>query len=126
MTTTLKSLRITNVLVLVILSVVPAQAGGVAETNTMPSKIRNLMEAHGYVMKPPALRISLQDTNSLRNLPMTARDQFAPFELPKRKAAWKPWDNSSIRHIGWNDEQIHGFSPVFAQYEYNLTYSFVF
>jgi hypothetical protein len=114
------------VLVLALLSVGLAKAGDVAETNAMPARIRNLMETQGYALKPYFFSTSLQNTNSQRNLPLAKGTQFVPFESPKPKPGWNPWDNSSLRHVGRTGAPVDPFSPPFSHYEYDLTYSFDF
>lgn len=125
-TKTMKNIRLADVLVLLILSAGLLPAGDVVETNAMPAQIQNLMETQGYAMKPPAFNASLQNTNSQRNIPLAEGTRFNPLELPKPKAGWSPWDNTNIRHVGRTDASMNPFSPPFAQYEYDITYSFSF
>jgi len=123
---TMKNIRLTDVLALLILSAALSPAGDVVETNAMPAQIQNLMETEGYVVGPPTFGVYLQNTNSQRNLPLADGTRFIPFELPKPKTGWNPWDNSSFRHVGRADAPMNSFSSPLAQYEYDLTYSFDF
>ena len=129
-TTTMKNIRLAAVFrlvfVLTALNTALSKAGDVVGTNAMPPQIQNLMATQGYAMKPYVWSVSLQNTNSQRNLPLAKGTQFIPFELPKPKVGWNLWDNSSIRHVGRIDAPIDSFSLPFAQYEYDLTYSFHF
>jgi hypothetical protein len=126
----MKRIWMTSVLLLafelIIPNAGPSKAADVTGTNAMPAHIQNLMETEGYAMKPSALSVAMQNTNSQRNIRLVARTQFTPFELSKKKARWNLWDNSSIRHVGRTEAPINSFSPPFAQYEYDITYSFDF
>ena len=123
---TTKSIWLADLLGLLLLSAGQSPAGGVAETNAMPAQIQHLMETQGYALKPSALGASLQITNSQRNIRLAEGTRFFPFELPKKKAGWNPWDNSSIRHVGRAEAPMNPMAPPFAQYEYDITYSFSF
>lgn len=114
------------VFVLIALSAGLSKASDMVETNAMPAPIQNLMATQGYALKPYVWSVSPQNTNSQRNIPLAKGTQFVPFELPPPKVGWNPWDNSSIRHVGRIGAPIDSFSLPFAQYEYELTYSFHF
>ena len=117
--------RIWLVAVLALLSAGLSKASDVTETNVMPAHIRNLMETQGYAINQLTLGIPPHNTNSHGNIQRGETTRFTPFTIPKKKAGWNLWNNSSIRHVGRTDAPMNLSSPL-TRYEYDITYSFTF
>jgi len=105
-----------------------SKAGDYLATNNMPEQIHNLMDSEGYAYDQKHFSLPKQNTNSLRNLQFIERQQFIPFVLPTRNTAWSVWNNSNFKYVGRDTDQINVFAPyaAFAQFEYDITYSFDF
>ena len=93
------------------------------ETNSMPAKMRNLMETEGYVINHDLLCNSTQDTNSLRHYVVNKRQRFDLLELTSEKKGWSFWDNSGIKYLPRNTETT---IPSFSQIECDIYYPFNF
>jgi hypothetical protein len=105
-----------------------SKAGDYTGTNSMPEQIHNRMETEGYAIDQRNFSPPKQSTNLLGNLRFIENKQFIAFELPAKKADWSLWNNSNIKRVGRNTDQISVVSPyaALAQYEYEITYSFDF
>jgi len=122
----MKGLRI--IVVLGLLNAGMAIAGDDGGTNSVPDHVRNLLDSAGYSVAQETVSLPSQDTHSLRNLHFIMRGPFMPLVVPAKKAGWNLWDNSSFKSVGREGSQISVLAPgaVIAQYEYDITYSFVF
>jgi hypothetical protein len=111
-----------------LLNAVLAKAGDYTGTNNMPEQIHNLMETEGYAFDQNHFGLQMQSTNLLGNLQFFERRQFIPFVLPAKKVHWSLWTNSKFKYVGRNTDQINLLSPsaALAQYEYDISYSWVF
>ena len=115
-------------IVMALLTAGRLEAGEGAGTNTMPASIRNLMETKGYTIDLKKLIRSEPDTNSLRNLPSLDQQQFPLLEVTTNKPGWSLWRNSDFKSVGRRTDQINLLTPASAlsQYEYDITYTFIF
>jgi hypothetical protein len=112
-----------------LLNAVPSKAGDYTGTNEMPAQIHYLMDSQGYAFNQKNFSIPKLDTNSLRNLPVIKCQRFIAFpSLPAKKTGWSLWNNSSLKYVDRNYDQIGMFAPyaVMSRYEYDITYSFDF
>jgi hypothetical protein len=105
-----------------------AIAGDDGRTNSVPDHVRNLLDFAGYSVAQKTVSLPSQDTHSLRNLHFIMRGPFMPLVVPAKKTGWNLWDNSSFKSVGREGSQISLLAPgaAIAQYEYDITYSFVF
>jgi hypothetical protein len=105
-----------------------SKAGDYTATNNVPEQIHNLMDSQNYAFDQKHFSIPKHNTNSLRNVQFTKRQQFILLLLPTKKFGWSLWNNSNFKYVGRNTDQINLFAPYSAlpQIEYDITYSFDF
>ena len=105
--------------------VIAAEDGG---TNHEMGQVRNLLDSAGFSFSQETVRLPRHDTNSFRNVHFTMPGPFAPLVVPVKKNGWNLWDNSSIKSIGREGDQVNMLDPnaLLARYEYEITYSFMF
>lgn len=122
----MKGIRI--IAVMALLNAVLSKAGDYAGTNNMPEQIHNLMESEGYAFDKNNNGLQMQNTNSLGYFHLIKRQHYIPFNLPAKKVEWSLWTNSKFKRVGRMDDQINLLSPfaALAQYEYDISYSWVF